>query len=65
MKHIKEILLAGFILGCLPITAWGQAPPPPPAKPEQTPIDGGLFLLTAAGGGYAVTKLKKRNLRNE
>ena len=35
-------------------------PPPPPSKPAQTPIDGGLGLLAAAGGAYAVKKLRDR-----
>lgn len=36
-------------------------PPPPPSKPTQTPIDGGLGLLAAAGGAYAYRKLRKKN----
>jgi len=35
-------------------------PPPPPSKPTQTPIDGGLGLLAAAGGAYAVKKLRDK-----
>jgi len=35
-------------------------PPPPPSKPTQTPIDGGLGLLAAAGGAYGVKKLRDR-----
>jgi hypothetical protein len=35
-------------------------PPPPPGKPQQTPIDGGLGLLAAAGGAYAIKKLRDR-----
>ncbi len=31
-----------------------------PSAPSQTPIDGGLGLLAALGGGYAVKKLKDR-----
>lgn len=37
-----------------------SAQPPPPVKPSQTPIDGGLGLLAAAGGAYAVKKLKNK-----
>ena len=33
-------------------------PPPPPSKPAQNPVDGGLFLLVVAGGGYAIKKLR-------
>lgn len=35
-------------------------PPPPPGKPTQTPIDGGLGLLAAAGGAYAIKKLRDK-----
>jgi len=31
-----------------------------PSQPEQTPIDGGLGILAAAGGAYALKKLKDR-----
>ena len=43
----------------LPDLASAQ-PPPPPSKPTQTPIDGGLGLLAAAGGAYAVKKLRDK-----
>lgn len=36
-------------------------PPGLPATPDQAPIDGGLALLAAAGGGYALKKLRDRN----
>lgn len=35
-------------------------PPPLPFAPTQAPIDGGLSLLAAAGGAYAVKKLRDR-----
>ena len=35
-------------------------PPPPPNKPTQAPIDGGLGLLAAAGGAYAIKKLRDK-----
>ncbi|WP_020403889.1 PID-CTERM protein-sorting domain-containing protein [Gracilimonas tropica] len=35
-------------------------PPGLPATPSQAPIDGGLGLLAAAGGGYALKKLRDR-----
>ena len=34
-------------------------PPSPPGPPTQTPIDGGLGLLLAAGGAYALRKMHK------
>ena len=36
------------------------AQPALPVAPSQAPIDGGLTLLAAAGGGYAVKKLRDR-----
>lgn len=41
-----------------------SAQPSFPDDPEQIPIDSGLALLTAAGAGYAIKKLKKKNLEN-
>ena len=38
----------------------GPTPPAPPGPPAQTPIDGGLGLLLAAGGAYGLNKLRKR-----
>ena len=53
------LILAIAAVMILPDLAWAQ-PPPPPGKPTQTPIDGGLGLLAAAGGAYAVKKLRDR-----
>jgi len=53
------ILLIASAVFILPDLASAQ-PPPPPSKPTQTPIDGGLGLLAAAGGAYAVKKLRDR-----
>lgn len=53
------ILLFASVVFILPDLASAQ-PPPPPSKPTQTPIDGGLGLLAAAGGAYAVKKLRDR-----
>lgn len=35
-------------------------PPGLPSTPSQAPIDGGLGVLMAAGGAYAVKKLRDR-----
>jgi len=53
------ILFISIAVFILPDLASAQ-PPPPPNKPTQTPIDGGLGLLAAAGGAYAVKKLRDR-----
>ena len=38
----------------LPILSFGQGPP----DPNDTPIDGGLSILIAAGVGYGVKKYR-------
>ena len=35
-------------------------PPGLPSTPSQAPIDGGLGLLAAAGGAYALKKLRDK-----
>lgn len=35
------------------------AQPGLPAAPEQTPIDGGLGILAALGGAYAIKKIRE------
>jgi len=63
MKKLTIVLLFLLVIAAavlfLPDLASAQ-PPPPPSKPTQTPIDGGLGLLAAAGGAYAVKKLRDR-----
>ncbi len=63
-KYLLIALLLTILLGTiliLPDVAASQpAPPPMPDKPTQTPIDGGLALLAAAGGGYAIKKLRDK-----
>ena len=55
---LAVIIITGLIL-ILPDLASAQ-PPPPPSKPTQAPIDGGLGLLAAAGGAYAIKKLRDK-----
>ncbi|HCD53787.1 MAG TPA: hypothetical protein DEQ34_15165 [Balneolaceae bacterium] len=35
--------------------------PPFPGSPDPAPIDGGLGLLAAAGGAYAIKKLRDKS----
>lgn len=64
MRKTIYILIAAFILLgiliLLPDLLQAQ-PPPPPVKPNQTPIDGGLGILAAAGGAYAIKKIRDKN----
>jgi len=41
------------------------AQPALPSPPDQAPIDGGLGILAAAGGAYAIKKLRDRKKRAE
>ncbi len=59
MKYLLITLLTLTII--LIATAVIQAQPGLPMAPSQAPIDGGLSLLAAAGGAYALKKLKGRN----
>jgi len=56
---ITALLLLSLCMLIQPDVSFSQ-PPPPPGKPTQTPIDGGLGLLAAAGGAYAVKKLRDK-----
>ena len=60
MKYAIIFTLILFAVLILPELALANTPPPPPGAPTQTPIDGGLGLLAAAGGAYALNKLRKR-----
>ena len=62
MKSLPQILFA--VLFLLITTSVTYAQPGLPSAPSQAPIDGGLGLLAAAGGAYALKKLrdKKENL---
>lgn len=50
-----------FFVFVLLLSTAAVAQPSFPSEPNQTPIDGGLGLLAAAGGVYAVRKLSKKN----
>jgi len=52
-KAIINRLLVFFCCVALPLLTYAQ-----PDPPEDTPIDGGLSLLLAAGVGYGVKKYR-------
>ena len=57
-----KIILIGFCTAFLPIVVLAQ--PGLPGAPSQAPIDGGLSILAAAGGAYAIKKLRdKKDVR--
>jgi hypothetical protein len=55
MRIFLSLIFFLFVMTCL---AWAQ--PGMPSGPTQVPIDGGLGLLAAAGGSYAVYKLRQK-----
>lgn len=59
----KELYLLLFVLICvsLPMITLAQGPP----DPEDTPIDGGLSLLLAAGAAYGVKKYRDGKKKDE
>jgi hypothetical protein len=63
----RDIYFSLLLLLCiaLPMITLAQGPP----DPEDTPIDGGLSLLLAAGAAYGVKKYrdgrKKEGMKNE
>lgn len=60
----QSIILFAFItlilFICLVFPDALAAQPAPPGGPAQNPIDGGLALLAAAGGAYAIKRLKDK-----
>ncbi len=46
-------------------TEFAMAQPTLPSAPDQAPIDGGLTLLAAAGGAYAIKKLRDNKMSKE
>ena len=63
MKTLIYITLA--IAFAVLLTTVLMAQPNLPAAPSQAPIVGGLSLLAAAGGGYAIKKLRDRKKEAE
>jgi|AntRauTorckE6833_2_1112554.scaffolds.fasta_scaffold08335_4 hypothetical protein len=59
MKFLVYFFLAVAFVLLLTVIVAAQ-PPGLPGTPSQAPIDGGLTLLAAAGGGYALKKLRDR-----
>lgn len=58
------LLMGGVIIGFIFWPEYSMAQVGPPGlldDPEQTPIDGGLGILAALGGAYAIKKLRDKN----
>lgn len=57
MKYVYSLIVLA-ILFALPVLTLAQ--PGLPSAPEQAPIDGGLIVLAAGGGAYALKKLSNK-----
>lgn len=63
MKTTYLIILTISIFLITASIAFAQ--PGLPTAPSQAPIDGGLSLLAAAGGAYAIKKLRDKKNKEE
>lgn len=64
--ELKKILFGMSVAACfllllflIPDTLFAQ--PSMPSEPTQTPVDGGLSILAALGGAYAIKKLRNKD----
>lgn len=58
---VSVVILLILTTGVIELAAQSTPGPPPfPTNPDAVPIDGGLALLAAAGGGYAIKKLRDK-----
>lgn len=60
---MKTRILLILVSVMLYVNEWVLAQPGLPSTPDQAPIDGGLGLLAAAGGAFAVKKLRDKKKR--
>lgn len=59
-RFISFMFNTCFVLMLLSYSLFAQPPGLPSTGPAEAPIDGGLGLLAAAGGAYALKKLRDR-----
>ncbi len=59
-RVIYSLLIMIFCIG-LPLITFAQGPP----DPDDTPIDGGLTLLLAAGAAYGIKKYRDGKKKRE
>ncbi|MFN8285145.1 MAG: hypothetical protein U0V74_00230 [Chitinophagales bacterium] len=64
-RHLQYLLLVALVICAGAVFAQGGPPPPPPPPappPPNTPIDGGVFLMLAAGLAYGAKKLYSKDV---
>lgn len=59
--YLIVFLVIGFVF-LLTFTLSAQPPPMLPGDPQQSPIDGGLTVLAAAGGAYAWKRFRNKSV---
>ena len=59
MKLFHSVLICAVLILML-LTVVQAQPPLPETDPSQAPVDGGLGVLAAAGGAYALKKLREK-----
>ncbi len=62
---MKLGILCTLTMICMFIAEFVVAQPALPIAPPQAPIDGGLSLLAAAGGAYAIKKLRDKKKHSD
>lgn len=63
LTNMKTLIFISLtILFSILMTSLLTAQPGLPEAPSQAPIDGGLSLLAAAGGAYAIKKLRDKSV---
>lgn len=63
MKPFFTLLLTIMLMIIINLQVMGQ--PELPTNPSQAPIDGGLSILAAVGGAYAIKKLRERKKKDD
>lgn len=62
IKKLIYFVTVGLVIAIIMLLIPEQvmAQPGLPEPPEQTPIDGGLGILAALGGAYAIKKIREK-----
>ena len=62
---MKTGILCTLIVICMFVAELVVGQPTLPIAPPQAPIDGGLSVLAAAGGAYAIKKLRDKKKHSD
>ena len=62
---MKSGILCTLTMICMFVAEFVVGQPTLPIAPPQAPIDGGLSVLAAAGGAYAIKKLRDKKKHSD